>query len=222
MSAALSRYLKDFGAVAPPPAMPEPEIGEMPLFADIPEAPQAPAIDLDAIRQEAFEQGRAAAEAELSATHQAGLDAAVAMHGEEMETLRVRYETEAAQRIGDGLRQIAALLAETISAETASALAPVMTEVVTEKAVAELAVLIKAAILEGAVGPIAVSGPKDLFERLAAQFDDGESDGDNESEKTPLLTHVEAADIDLSATIGESVLVTRMSAWADGLKKVWA
>jgi len=210
MSAALSRYLKDFGTVAPPPlVVADPVFEDVSAFAVVPEADP---IDIETLRQGAFDEGREAAEAELSVTHQAALDAAVAAHGEEIEALRIRYETEAAERIGPGLRQIAALLAETISAETAAALGPVMSEAVSTKAIAELASLIEAAILEGAAGPISVSGPRDLFESLTALL----------GEKAGLLSHIDAADIDLSVTIGESVLVTRMSAWADGLRKIWA
>lgn len=210
MSAALSRYLKDFGAVPPPePIIAEPMPDIMPAFAEIPEVPL---IDIEALRQTAFDEGKAAAEAELTATCQAALDAAAATHQEEIEKQRVLYETEAAERIAASLRQIAAELAEAISAETAAALAPVMTEVMTAKAITELAALVEASILDGAAGPITVSGPRDLFENLTARL----------GEKAAALTHVDATDVDLSVTIGESVLVTRMSAWADGLRKVWA
>jgi len=37
-----------------------------------------------------------------------------------------------------------------------------------------------------------------------------------------MLRHVEMTDIDLSVTIGDNVIVTRMSAWADSLRKVLA
>jgi hypothetical protein len=108
------------------------------------------------------------------------------------------------------MKTIAAMIGQAISTETANLLAPVMTESLTAGAVADLAELVKAAILDGAVGPITVSGPRDLFDSLAAHL----------AEHDELLQHIEAQDVDLTVTIEESVLVTRMSAWADSLRKV--
>jgi hypothetical protein len=39
-------------------------------------------------------------------------------------------------------------------------------------------------------------------------------------EEAALLRHIEAQDVDLTVTIGESVLVTRMSAWAVSLREI--
>ena len=212
MSASLSRYLKDFSApAAPPPQFADFAVEEGPAEPAVPEVPVVH-IDLEAERREAYRQGQEAVRAELVAEHEAALAAATAKHGEEIAALRQQYEVEAAGRIADSLHQIARLLAGAISAEAAAVLAPVCEEAVREKAIAELAVLIEAAVTEGEAGQIIVTGPRHMFEDLSARLPT--ADG--------LLRHVEAVDTDLTVSIGESVLVTRMSAWADGLRKVSA
>ena len=128
----------------------------------------------------------------------------------EMDALRARYEEQAAERIAADLTRIATMLGQAISAEAAAVLAPIMTETMTMKAVADLADLVRTAILDGGAGPISVSGPRHLFEALQASL----------GEDAALLRHVEAEDVDLTVTIGESVLVTRMSAWAASLKEI--
>jgi hypothetical protein len=211
MSPALSRYLKDFGAEKPSPSAFDPDLSfeSSPGFPDLREEP---VVDIDAERREAYAEGYGAATRELSARHETERDQRAADHAVELDALRNKYETDVAARIGSSLKHIAAALGEAVGVETSIALAPVMTEVLTEKAVADLGDLVSAAILDGAAGTITVEGPRHLFESLASHL--GE-DGN-------MLRHVEADDVDLSVTIGDSVLVTRMSAWADSLRKILA
>ncbi|TXI07602.1 MAG: hypothetical protein E6Q76_08290 [Rhizobium sp.] len=208
MSLALSRYLKDFSAEqAPPPQVEDMGFAEP---VDFLETPAEPPVDIEAERRAAYAEGHEAATQDLTQKHQAELDAMAESFRAEMESLRIRYEEQAAEKIAADMTRIATLLGQAISAEAASILAPVMTETLTARAVADLADLIKAAILDGGVGPISVSGPRHLFETLHAQL----------GEDGSLLRHIEAQDVDLTVTIGESVLVTRMSAWAASLKEI--
>jgi hypothetical protein len=211
MRPALSRYLKDFGAERPAPAVFDAGLS-FESSQGFDNLHEEPTIDLDAERQEAYAEGYEAATRELSERHEAELEERASARTLELEALRTEYETDAAERIASSLKQIAVALGQAVSVETAIALAPVMTEVLTEKAVADLADLVAAAILEGAVGTITVDGPHHLFESLASHL------GENRS----MLRHIEANDVDLSVTIGDSVLVTRMSAWADSLRKILA
>jgi hypothetical protein len=210
MSPALSRYLKDFSVAPVPtaPVMPETAFADEQLFADLPE--EIPPVDVDAERRHAFAEGHEAATRELAARHRIEMAAAATAHRAEMDALTSRYETETAERIAASLKVIAAELGRTVSVEAAAALAPVMTQALTEKAIGDLAVMVAASILDGAVGPIVVSGPRALFDTLSSHL----------VEHQALLRHVEASDVDLTVAIGESVLVTRMSAWADSLRKV--
>lgn len=208
MSLTLSRYLKDFSVEQVPPVdLPDTIFAEPTEFL---ESAVEPPIDVEAERRAAYAEGHEAATLELSQKHQAELNAMSESFRAETDALRVRYEEQAAERIAADMTQIATMLGQAISAEAASVLAPILTETLTNKAVADLADLVKAAILDGSVGTISVSGPRHLFEVLQAHL----------GEEATVLRHVEAQDVDLTVTIGESVLVTRMSAWAASLKEI--
>lgn len=208
MSMALSRYLRDFSAEPPPSAaIPDASFDEMPLF---PETPAAPPVDIEAERREAYALGHEAATQELQQSHQAELAAVMEAHRHELDALRAQFEEQAAERVAAGLTQIATLTAQAVSTEAALALAPIMTEALTVKAVHDLADLVTTAMLDGTAAQVTVSGPRALFEILQARL----------GEHGALLRHVEATDVDLTVTIGDSVLVTRMSAWAGSLRKI--
>jgi hypothetical protein len=208
VSLTLSRYLKDFSAEQVVPPHVEDMVFAEP--AEFIESPLAPPIDIEAERRAAYMEGHEAATQELTQKHQAELEARDAASRAEMDAMRIRYEEQAAEKIAADVTRIAAMLGQAISTEVAAILAPIMTETLTTKAVADLAELVRVAILDGSAGPISVSGPRHLFEVLHDRLGDDGS----------LLRHVEADDIDLTVTIGESVLVTRMSAWAASLKEI--
>ena len=207
MSISLSRYLKDFGE----PESPAPII-DVDDFAGagFPETPSEPVIDVEVERREAYAEGHAAATAELTEKYEIEARALAESHARELEELKLRYEVEAAAVIASRIRDIAEEVAELVSAGAAAAIAPVMTDALAVKAAENLAALLRDAILEGAAGPIVVRGPTRLFDRLKAEL----------GEHATAVRHVETDDIDLAVEIGESVIVTRMSAWAASLKKV--
>jgi hypothetical protein len=211
MSPAISRYLKDFGAerLAAAAFGPAPSLEKPAGFAELYEEP---VVDIEAERRQAYAEGHEVATQELSEKHQVELEERASAHSLALATLRAEYEIRVAEHIASSLKQIAVALGQAVSVETANALAPVMTDVLTEKAVADLAELVTAAILGGVVGSITVEGPLHLFEILSAQL----------GEDSAMLRHVEMTDVDLSVTIGDNVIVTRMSAWADSLRKVLA
>ncbi|OWV69201.1 hypothetical protein ATY76_12030 [Rhizobium sp. R339] len=207
MSISLSRYLRDFGE----PESPAPVI-DVDDFAGagFPEMPSEPVIDVEAERREAYAEGHAAATAELTEKYELEARALAESHARELEELKLRYEVEAAAVIASRIRDIAEEVAELVSAGAAAAIAPVMTDALAARAAENLAALLRDAILEGAAGPIVVRGPTRLFDRLKAEL----------GEHATAVRHVETDDIDLAVEIGESVIVTRMSAWAASLKKV--
>jgi hypothetical protein len=211
MTNALSRYLKDFGAEQAAAAVVMPEIihEDEPDFAEILE-PSAPPVDIEAVKREAYAEGHEAATQALNEAHEIELEALRTAHREEIEALQSEFQTSAGERIAEHLQQVSTALGQAVSSSVAAMLAPVMTEALTDIAIAELAELVTAAILEGDVGQISVTGPRALFDTLVSKL----------GESGELLAHVEADDIDLSVAIGESVLVTRISAWTDGVRKV--
>ncbi|MGO7584630.1 hypothetical protein [Rhizobium ruizarguesonis] len=207
MSITLSRYLKDFG---------EPESSAPILDMDdfggdvFPEPVSEPAIDVEAERREAYAEGHAAATAELTEKYDREARTLAEVHARELKELKLRYEVEAAAVIASRIRDIAEEIAQLVSAGAALAIAPVMTEALAAKAAESLAALLRDAILEGAAGAIVVRGPTRLFDILKAELGD----------HAEAVRHFETDDIDLAVEIGDSVIVTRMSAWAASLKKV--
>ncbi|MBX4865695.1 hypothetical protein HJA87_06765 [Rhizobium bangladeshense] len=207
MSISLSRYLKDFGE--PKSSAPIIDIDDFAGDA-FPEAPSEPAVDVEAERREAYAEGHAAATADLTEKYENEARALAEGHARELEELKLRYEVEAAAVIASRVRDMAEEVAQLVSAGAAMVIAPVMTEALAAKAAESLAALLRDAILEGAAGPIVVRGPTSLFDILKTELGD----------HVAAVRHIEADDIDLSVEIGESVVVTRMSAWAASLKKV--
>ncbi len=213
MSASLARYLKDFS---------EPQSVPLPLMADdlaggldedlaLPAMVEAP-VDIEAERAEAYSKGYETASEESQQRFGEERQALVAAHAEEMAALREKYESEAAALIAAGLQEIAGAAAQAVSDQTARILAPLLDEALVAKAVSDMADLIRDAMLEGDVGTVNIRGPLHLFEKLQVAL----------GGSAPLLRHVEAPDLDISVDIGETALVTRMSAWAASLKKVLA
>lgn len=213
MSNALSRYLKDFGAepVAPAVVMPSMPFDDEPNFAEILDvAPPPPPVDIEALQRESYAEGHEAATKTLTEAHEAELDALREAHKKEILALQTEFFAASGEKIAQHLQQVSSVLGQAVSAGVANMLAPVMTEALTEMAIVELADLVTAAMLEGDVGQITVSGPRELFDSLVSKL----------GESGELLSHIEAEDIDLTVSIGDSVLVTRMSAWTDGVRKV--
>ena len=86
-----------------------------------------------------------------------------------------------------------------------------MTETLREKAVQSLAAAIRQSI-DGEAVKITVRGPALMFKTLETLLVGSDI----------TFRHVDADDIDLSAEFGDSILMTRLSAWADTVRKVLA
>ncbi|KQY17723.1 hypothetical protein ASE23_03570 [Rhizobium sp. Root73] len=218
MSASISRYLKDFSApkvelsLVPPRYFPDLD-DDFPADGAFVMKPQAqPQIDIDAERSEAFAQGRREAEKEQLALNEAEISALNARHAAELEAMRVRCENEIAAMIYDRFSDMGSQLAAMLSDQTARVLAPVMDSVLLQKSIADLARMITLSIGAGEGVKITVKGPAPLFEALKRHLND----------ETLIFRHLETDDVDLSVEFGDSILVTRMAAWADTVGKVLA
>lgn len=212
MSMNLAHYLKDFSAPQPAPAVTHGmDFGDADMLdSEFPALSQPDPVDVEAERREAYAEGHEAATQELQAQFQAERQALAAGHAQAITELREKHRAEIAQTLSDGLRTISAEIAIAVSEQAAVAMAPLFSDEIAGKAIKELAVMMQAAILEGNAGAIVVTGHADLFERLKAELPDSEE----------FLRFVEADDLDLSVDIGETVLVTRISAWTASLRKV--
>ncbi|WP_428427559.1 hypothetical protein [Pararhizobium sp.] len=218
MSASISRYLKDFSApevdlsLVPPRYFPDLD-DDFPANGGFAMKPQAqPQIDIDAARRDAFAQGRREAESEQLALHETEISALNARHAAELEAMRVRCENEISAMIYDRFSDMGSQLVTMLSDQTARVLAPVMDGVLLQKSIADLARMITLSIGSGEGAKIVVKGPIALFEALKRHLND----------ETLIFRHQESGDIDLSVEFGDSILVTRMAAWADTVGKVLA
>lgn len=213
MNMALARLLKDFSE--PEPA--HPAFSAADAFADgvaggdmaLP-APVEPKIDVDLERRRAYDEGYQEAAQALESRHRAALETAEIAHQRELAELRDIFEKNLAGMLAERLQQIAGEIALAVSEETAHVLAPVMNDDIAANSVRALAELIRNGILDGASGTVTVKGPRALYDMLEAAL----------PAEAALLRHVETPDIDLTAELDGTVLVTRISAWAASLKKV--
>ncbi|MDX3926372.1 MAG: hypothetical protein QHC90_11295 [Shinella sp.] len=218
MSVQLARYLKDFGAQErrkPPFLQPSPfsrleDRFVQPETFEMPEA--GPVVDVEAERAEAFAEGRAAAEADLSASHGRELAALKEAHLSELEALRIRFEEDYADALAKKFAEMSAAVADLVAAQSAHVLAPVMDEVLAAKAIADMAKMIRNGLHAGEGMSVTVKGPARMFEALKAHF----------PAEAPVFRHEEVEDIDLTVEFADDVLVTRMAAWADTVRKVLA
>lgn len=215
MSLPLSHYLKDFSSPsAAQPAFGDTAFGEIDVDSD-PfdisfEAPEPePQVDVEAEKRQSYAEGYEQAEREIIARYEAQIADMEEAHARQMAELRETFENTSGAAISDGLKSIASEIATHVSEQTALALAPVLSELVAAKAIKNLAKMIEMAILNGDAGNIVVRGPHQLFELLVKEL----------PERADLLRHVEADDLDLSVDTGETLLVTRLSAWTASLKK---
>ncbi|MBK5567386.1 hypothetical protein [Ensifer sp. SSB1] len=217
MSAMLSRYLKDFSA-------PKVELSLMPqkYFPDLDSdyadgdrlgaRPAMPEIDIDTERRRAFAEGRAEATAELVFEHERQIADLQAAHAAELAALTQRLEAETAARLAERFADLADSLVTALGDQTARVLAPVMEDALLQRAVADMAQMIKQGLVAGEGCTLVVKGPTQLFEALKRQL----------GEDMPLFRHIETDDIDLAVEMDGTILVTRMAAWADTVRKVLA
>lgn len=214
MSASIARYLKDFGDTQPAGMAfgdPLADVDATSAFVDLATGlDDFETVDVEGEKQAAYARGREDATREITEKMQAEREELIAAHSAELETLRSGHLEEIAASLSRGLREGIDAIAANLSEQTANILAPVLTEKLSLKAVSALADVVRSAMPDGEEVTLVVKGPKDLFERLKTQ--------PGFEEETMKFT--ETADIDLSVELGESVFVTRMSAWASSLRKV--
>ena len=215
MSMPLARYLKDFSTTVAPPAPPAP-VFDMPSVdafdMDFPALPEPEAVDVEAIKREAYAEGHEAGEKAAAERFEVDRQAIEIAHAQALAERDQKLRDEFADLLATKLPDVIERLSMAVSEQAAIALAPAIGEALAEKAVKDLAELLKAAINAGEAGTIEVKGPRLLFEKLQSEM----------PEQTSFLRHVEDPDLDLSAEFGDAALVTRISAFTASLKKVLA
>ncbi|MCD2172710.1 hypothetical protein [Rhizobium sp. C4] len=207
MSAGLARYLKDFSA--PPPSVPD--VFELPQASEIAfDFEPEPQIDLDALRREAHEEGRAEMQAEMQAMYQQQIEALMASQRQAEADMAAVYEQRMAEQLAEVLPRIATDVRELVSTHVMNALKPILDAAMTERAVESLAQTVRSVFAgEGGI-ELVLKGPGSLAEKLRERLTGLDLD----------FKHVEMPGVDLSVEHGDTVLMTRLSAWRDSVEEL--
>lgn len=212
MSASIARYLKDF-------SVPEPvvsaaasnfgtEFGDQLSQLNFLTSPQEPARDIDAELSESFEEGRAAATSELQEVHEAELSALQEAHQAELETLRAQLYAEMSETVANRFQTITAEIQSKLTDQVTQVLIPVLGVKLAETAATHLAEKVNSMFSEPDGVSLIVHGPENLFNIFNEKI---RSSGFE-------VKHVATDDIDLSVIFDDSVMVTRISAWAEATR----
>ncbi len=202
MTSALTRHLRDFGAREGIRPARTAQAEAAPSRAAVPET-----VDLEALRGEAFEEGRAAAAEHLRAEHEQALSDLAARHAEEVSALERRYQKETAASIDRRFEAMRAEIGGEIGRQVAEVLAPLVERHIRERMVQRFSEAVAEALADRGVTRATIHGPAYLFGFLASL-----------PALAPVeLRHVETPDVDLSTEIDGSILTTRLAALAESL-----
>jgi hypothetical protein len=117
---------------------------------------------------------------------------------------RARWAEEEGMRLAGLIGMRLEELEVTIADQVAQILKPVFAEQVRKRAVAELAGTLEGLMANGEFGKITISGPEDLLAMLSAQL----------NVKIGNVAFSPAPGSDLHLTVDQTVLETRIGAWA--------
>jgi len=206
---ALADVLPDFGAGGQPaaPRKPLSDFSIVETNAEQPSGePPRPAVE-DAIRE-----AEAAVEARLSVAHTAAIAEIEARHAAELQQLRSEIGDRAGRLISERLSMLESDLARVMGATVARVIGMALTEDVKRAAVEELGQRIRDAIGDRDAVRVRVTGPASLYEALRAAL----------GQHAERVEFAEAAGFDLSVSIDDRVLETRMADWSAALSEVLA
>jgi hypothetical protein len=150
-------------------------------------------------------EGRAAAQAE----HEAALAQQAAAFEQKLAAERARWAEEQGVHLGGLIAAGLQDLETRISHVVGETLKPVLVAQARARALEELSRVLNGMLSKGAYARITVQGPADLIAAMQARL--GEHPG---------LSFAAAEVTDLTVTAGETVLATRIGAWADAIAGV--
>jgi hypothetical protein len=210
---AMLKYLKDF-SVPESTALVESSILSSLAGSPLPDmsflSEPEPEIDLEAERQQAFDEGYDKARLELE-EHFAGQLAAIANdHDQEIRAMEERHDTEVMRVIHARFFDMTVAISQSVADQTLQALLPIIDADVARRSVVALADAVRKAMTEEKAADVLVRGPMRLYEMLKPKFD----------ERGIACRHVEAETVDILVEINETVLTTRLGVWAQSLAEV--
>ncbi|MET3661946.1 hypothetical protein [Aquamicrobium ahrensii] len=200
-AAALWDLLPDFGAAndhsrAPPAAQPAQE------------QPAEP--DVDALIAAAVARAETALEARLAEAHQAQLAAEREAAASDAQALMESFGSNIGALISGRLEQLQQQLCETMEAAAARTIGGVLSDTLRERSLAALADTIASTLDEPDAIRMKVQGPAHLFEALCTAL------GDHAGQ----LDFVETPGFDLTISVNETVIETRMGEWSAALSGI--
>ncbi|MBL0370687.1 hypothetical protein JJB09_01475 [Rhizobium sp. KVB221] len=213
MNAMLAKYLKDFSV----PAAIEPAHGNIlesldgSPFGDIDfDTDPEPAIDIEAERREAYEEGHRAATELLEARHADEMAALRQAQSDELAAIQAIHENEVVGMVHTRFHEMTQVLSQTLADQTLQVLLPVFNKELASLAVATLGATVREALREADISTVIVRGSAELFAALKPLLD---ADGIDSR-------FIEQASQDLTVEINETVLATRLGTWAQTLSEV--
>lgn len=213
MNSPLARYLRDFGAESTPAAVHVEAPAPLQIETDFPAFEEVVVtVDIDAERRQAYDDGFKAATEQMAADHAQAIEHLEQKHSAELEAQRQEFEGGVADYLAKALPE----LTERISGELADAavnlLAPILKDELARQAVSELADQMKPFLARETLEQIRVSGPENLCDLLRERLE--EVDG--------AVEFVTSEEADLRVELGDTLLVTRLSAFTADLERVLA
>jgi hypothetical protein len=215
MNAMLTKYLKDFSV--PETAVPvENDVlagfgGG--AFSDLDFQPDPiPAIDLDAVREEAHAAGAEEARQVCEASHADEIEALQAAHADEMSEMMRRHEVEEIELIHARFQDMTLAISQAVAEQTLQVLVPIFDSEVARRAVEALSAAVITAMKEEKCLVAEVRGPEALYAALKPMLD---ADG---VESRLVISDT----LDLAVEVNQTVLVSRLSAWASALSGIVA
>lgn len=204
-SAALFDLLPDFGAR--PPRRP------LPLAAVEPEQvpePQAPGADITILIAEAVAEAEAALEARLSAEHHAAMEAQRLASEDASHALLAGLGNDVGAAIARRIDVLESRVTDLVAATVARIVGGVLSDDLQKRSLDALARALREATGDSEAMRIVVRGPSSLFETLREAL----------GSRAANLDFVEAASLDLTVTIDETVFETRIAEWSATLSEV--
>lgn len=199
-AAALWDLLPDFGAAN--------DHARHPAAQPAPDKPAEP--DVDALVEAAVARAEAALAARLSEAHQAQLAAEREAAATDAQALMESLGSDIGALISDRLERLQEHICDTMGAAAGRILGGVLSDTLRERSLAALAATIASAIDDPDAVRIQVRGPAHLFEALCTAL----------GERAEKLDFVEAPGFDLTVSVNETVIETRMGEWSAALSGI--
>ena len=201
---ALFDLLTDFGSRPPRPQAPGPI--SQPAVAPV------AAVDTEALLAERVAEATAEIEMRLAATHREELEAERKANAEEAETFMASLGKDIGATVADNMQALENRLGEMIGSQVARILGSVMADDLQRRSLESLARVIGETLGDDETMRIRVSGPALLFEALREAM----------GARASNLDFSEASGFDLTVTVDDTVLETRISEWSHALSEILA